>query len=81
MDLAKMWHLMKAHRKRTKITKITPTWPSPQLAVPAAPPAEKQPESEAKPVAKVSQPLKMDHDPYVRKGVQGFTRQNSVSFD
>ncbi len=39
MDLAKMWHLMKAHRKRTKITKITPTWPSPQLAVPAAPPA------------------------------------------
>ncbi len=38
MDLAKMWHLMKAHRKRTKITKITPTWPSPQLAVPAAPP-------------------------------------------
>ena len=29
MYLAKMWHLMKAHRKRTKITKIIPTWPSP----------------------------------------------------
>jgi len=39
MYLAKMWHLMKAHRKRTKITKIIPTWPSPQLAPPAAAPA------------------------------------------
>ena len=47
MELAKMWHLMKAHRKRTKITKITPTWPSPQLAVPAAPPAP-APEPEQK---------------------------------
>ena len=43
MELAKMWHLMKAHRKRTKITKITPTWPSPQLAVPAAPPPAAKP--------------------------------------
>ena len=39
MYLAKMWHLMKAHRKRTKITKIIPTWPSPQLAPPAPAPA------------------------------------------
>jgi len=38
MYLAKMWHLMKAHRKRTKITKIIPTWPSPQLAPPAPSP-------------------------------------------
>ena len=38
MYLAKMWHLMKAHRKRTKITKIIPTWPSPQLAPPAPAP-------------------------------------------
>ena len=30
---------MKAHRKRTKITKIIPTWPSPQLAPPAPAPA------------------------------------------
>ena len=39
MYLAKMWHLMKAHRKRTKITKIIPTWPSPQLAPPSPAPA------------------------------------------
>ena len=38
MYLAKMWHLMKAHRKRTKITKIIPTWPSPQLAPPSPAP-------------------------------------------
>ncbi len=39
MDLAKMWHLMKAHRKRTKITKVIPTWPSPQLAPTSTNPA------------------------------------------
>ncbi len=52
MDLAKMWHLMKAHRKRTKITKITPTWPSPQLAVPAAPPAAEEPKPDPEAEAK-----------------------------
>ena len=54
MYLAKMWHLMKAHRKRTKITKIIPTWPSPQLAPPAPapvalpplPPPDSQPPSD-----------------------------------
>ena len=43
MYLAKMWHLMKAHRKRTKITKIIPTWPSPQLAPPAPAPVQVAP--------------------------------------
>ena len=52
MELAKMWHLMKAHRKRTKITKITPTWPSPQLAVPAAPPAAEEPKPDPEVKAK-----------------------------
>ena len=72
MYLAKMWHLMKAHRKRTKITKIIPTWPSPQLAppspAPVAAPAAVAPVPPTEPVKAHPAPLGPPKSDDAKKG-------------